>query len=67
MVACTEFSLIADAVDARAAAFDTLDTLVDAIIAFARSAGTGTGTAGLQPPTARATLPEIPRTRRKLQ
>lgn len=36
MVACTEFSLIAGAVDFRATAFDTLDQLVLGIIAFAR-------------------------------
>ncbi len=35
MVACTEFSLIAEATDSRAAAFDTLDVLVDDITAFA--------------------------------
>lgn len=35
MIACTEFSLIADAVDAAAAGFDTLDLLVSGIIAFA--------------------------------
>jgi aspartate racemase len=34
MVACTEFSLIADAVAEGATAFDTLDVLVEAIVAF---------------------------------
>jgi len=34
MVACTEFSLIADAVAEGATAFDTLDRLVRAIVAF---------------------------------
>jgi aspartate racemase len=37
MIACTEFSLIADAVDPDASAFDTLDRLVAGIIAFATS------------------------------
>jgi aspartate racemase len=36
MIACTEFSLIPEAVDARATAFDTLDQLVEGIIAFAK-------------------------------
>lgn len=35
MIACTEFSLIADAVAAQVTAFDTLDCLTDAIVAFA--------------------------------
>ena len=34
MIACTEFSLIADAVDPRAQVFDTLDVLVSEIAAF---------------------------------
>jgi aspartate racemase len=34
MVACTEFSLIADAVAEGVTAFDTLDALVDEIVAF---------------------------------
>jgi aspartate racemase len=34
MVACTEFSLIAEAVDPRAKVFDTLDVLVAEIVAF---------------------------------
>jgi aspartate racemase len=42
MIACTEFSLLADAVDPRATAFDALDCLVGGIIAFA----TDTGAAG---------------------
>lgn len=37
MVACTEFSLISGAVDPQADAFDTLDCLVQAIVAFATS------------------------------
>lgn len=35
MIACTEFSLIADAVAPDASAIDTLDVLVDGIVAFA--------------------------------
>lgn len=35
MIACTEFSLIADAVAPQAQVFDTLDCLVQAIVAFA--------------------------------
>jgi aspartate racemase len=37
MIACTEFSLIADAVADGAIAFDTLDCLVQAIVTFAAS------------------------------
>jgi len=37
MIACTEFSLIADAVADGATAFDTLDCLVQAIVGFATS------------------------------
>lgn len=42
MIACTEFSLIADATSPAIRSFDTLDCLVEAIIAFAapRRAGT---------------------------
>jgi aspartate racemase len=36
MVACTEFSLIADAVADGVTAFDTLDVLVEAIVGFSR-------------------------------
>jgi aspartate racemase len=36
MVACTEFSLIADAVAEGVTAFDTLDMLVAEIVAFSR-------------------------------
>jgi aspartate racemase len=36
MVACTEFSLIADAVADGVTAFDTLDALVDEIVAFSQ-------------------------------
>jgi aspartate racemase len=35
LVACTEFSLIAEAVDAGAVSFDTLDRLAEGILAFA--------------------------------
>ena len=41
MIACTEFSLIPTAVAKGALAFDTLDLLVQAIIAFATTSGTG--------------------------
>jgi aspartate racemase len=41
MVACTEFSLIADAVVPGAQTFDTLDQLVSGIIAFAAADGAG--------------------------
>lgn len=41
MIACTELSLIAGAVDGRVTAFDTLDRLVGGIIAFATGGGTG--------------------------
>lgn len=38
MIACTEFSLIADACVSRAQVFDTLDVLVSAIVAFSFAA-----------------------------
>jgi aspartate racemase len=41
MVACTEFSLISDALDPAAIGFDTLDVLVGGIVAFATTAGAG--------------------------
>jgi aspartate racemase len=37
MIACTEFSLISEAVDPEVQAFDTLDRLVEGILAFATS------------------------------
>lgn len=37
MIACTEFSLIADAVTAQAPVFDTLDCLTEAIVRFSMS------------------------------
>lgn len=37
MIACTEFSLIPDAVAPRVSAFDTLDRLVGEIVAFSKS------------------------------
>lgn len=58
MVACTEFSLIAQAVDSRATAFDTLDQLVRGIIAFATDNGAGPKEAGLHPPKRSAHAPE---------
>lgn len=51
MIACTEFSLIGDAVDSRVTTFDTLDQLVGGIIAFATAGGTGQHKADLEPPT----------------
>ena len=39
MIACTEFSMIADAVTQRITAFDTLDLLVQAIRTFALAGG----------------------------
>lgn len=50
IIACTEFSLIADAIDPDASAFDTLDRLVAGIIAFATSPDRKPNKAGLQPP-----------------
>ncbi|WP_431299000.1 aspartate/glutamate racemase family protein [Tabrizicola sp. BL-A-41-H6] len=50
MVACTEFSLIADAVDPNAVSFDTLDLLVRAMIAFATKGDTGQHKAKQSPP-----------------
>jgi aspartate racemase len=41
MIACTEFSLIPGAVADGALAFDTLDVLTGAIVAFARGPGSG--------------------------
>ena len=37
LIACTEFSLIADAVAPGARAIDTLDVLVNEIVGFARA------------------------------
>ena len=45
MIACTEYSLIADAVDENATAFDTLDILVRAIKEFALATHAETGQA----------------------
>ncbi|MGO4915149.1 aspartate/glutamate racemase family protein [Pseudogemmobacter sp. W21_MBD1_M6] len=36
LIACTEFSLVAEAVDPRATAVDTMDVLVDAIVRFSK-------------------------------
>jgi aspartate racemase len=57
MVACTEFSLIADAVDAGAVTFDTLDRLVSGILAFATAGDPGQQKADLKPQTKGATAP----------
>jgi len=51
MIACTEFSLIDDAVAPGATAFDTLDVLVSGIIAFATSGSVNTNKADQTPPT----------------
>lgn len=45
MIACTEFSLLADAVAPGALAFDTLDVLVEGIVAFACAGSAGRGKA----------------------
>jgi aspartate racemase len=58
MIACTEFSLIADAADPGAIVFDTLDQLVGGIIAFATARGTGHTTAVPQPPHRSAQAPD---------
>ncbi len=50
MIACTEFSLIADAVAAGVIVFDTLDVLTNATIAYAMSGDIGTTKAVIQPP-----------------
>jgi aspartate racemase len=57
MIACTEFSLIADSVDAAAVSFDTLDRLVAGILAFATAGGAGQYKADLKSPTDGATAP----------
>lgn len=41
MIACTEFSLAADEVAEGAEAFDTLDVLAEAVVAFARGTAAG--------------------------
>lgn len=41
MIACTEFSLLSDAVDPSAVSFDTLDRLVSGILAFATEGKAG--------------------------
>jgi aspartate racemase len=58
MVACTEFSLIADAVDAAAVSFDTLDRLVSGIIAFATENDADDHKADTKPPTKGAAAPQ---------
>jgi aspartate racemase len=54
MIACTEFSLISEAVDPAAQAFDTLDRLVEGIIAFATADGTDRRTQDLTTRSAKA-------------
>jgi aspartate racemase len=51
MIACTEFSLIGDAVAPGVKVFDTLDLLVRGIIAFSTAHGLTTDKADRQPPT----------------
>jgi aspartate racemase len=51
MIACTEFSLISDAIAPGVTAFDTLDLLVEELIAFAASDSINTTMAERQPPT----------------
>jgi aspartate racemase len=58
MIACTEFSLIGEAVAPGVTAFDTMDLLVDGIIAFATSDGTTINKAAPQPPTTSAHAPK---------
>jgi aspartate racemase len=57
MIACTEFSLIADAVAATATSFDTLDRLVSGILAFASDGDRNQDKAAVKPPTGGATAP----------
>ncbi len=56
LIACTEFSLIADAADPGAIAVDTLDLLAAGIIAYATSSGPDANKADLQPPTKSAPM-----------
>lgn len=55
LIACTEFSLIADAADPGAKAIDTLDLLALGAIAYATSSGSDTNKVDLQPPNRSAT------------
>jgi aspartate racemase len=57
IVACTEFSLIADAVDAGAVSFDTMDLLVAGILAFATGGAEAQPKAEPIPPKKGATAP----------
>jgi aspartate racemase len=57
IVACTEFSLIAEAVDAGAVSFDTLDRLVEGILAFATNQPQTQPKAEPIPPTKGASAP----------
>lgn len=58
MVACTEFSLIADAIDPAAVSFDTLDLLVSGIIGFATEGEAGHYKVDTNPPTKGETTPQ---------
>jgi aspartate racemase len=51
MIACTEFSLVGNPLVPGVQAFDTLDLLVDGIIAFATSNGANDDKAAKRPPT----------------
>jgi aspartate racemase len=51
MIACTEFSLVGKPLAEGVVAFDTLDLLVDGIIAFAKSNDANSDKAAIWPPT----------------
>ena len=57
MIACTEFSLIPTAIARGVTSFDTLDLLVQAMIAFATTTGDGQEKATQNSPSLRATAP----------
>ena len=56
MIACTEFSLIADALDAPVSSFDTLDRLVEGILDFSTATEKDQDRADSRPPTVAATV-----------
>jgi aspartate racemase len=56
MIACTEFSLIGNPLVPGVRGFDTLDLLVDGIIAFATSDGANSNKAATWPPTKSANV-----------
>lgn len=58
MVACTEFSLIAYAIDSAVVSFDTLDCLTSGIIAFATGSEAGDYKADTKPPGKGAPAPQ---------